>query len=63
LLILDDIEACLAQTTRPPGVVNDSAVPTEMHDLSADIQDITEQVGKLGNIIKKAAKEKYELFP
>jgi|HubBroStandDraft_1064217.scaffolds.fasta_scaffold1021924_2 hypothetical protein len=56
------LEACLAQTTRPPGVVNDSAVPTEMHDLSADIH-ITEQVGKLGNIIKKAAKEKYELFP
>jgi hypothetical protein len=29
-----------------------------MHDLTADIHDITEQVGKLANIIKKAAKEK-----
>jgi hypothetical protein len=55
---IDDIEARLAQTTRPPEVVNDSAVPTEMHDLTADIHDITEQVGKLANIIKKAAKEK-----
>jgi hypothetical protein len=55
---IDDIEARLAQTTRPPEVVNDSAVPTEMHDLTADIHDITKQVGKLANIIKKAAKEK-----
>jgi hypothetical protein len=29
-----------------------------MHDLTADIHDITQQVGKLANIIKKAAKEK-----
>jgi hypothetical protein len=55
---IDDIEARLAQTTRPPEVLNDSVVPTEMHDLTADIHDITEQVGKLANIIKKAAKEK-----
>jgi hypothetical protein len=55
---IDDIEARLAQTTPPPGVVNDAAVPTEMHHLTADIHDITEQVGKLAHIIKNAAKEK-----
>jgi hypothetical protein len=55
---IDDIEARIAQPTRPPEVVNDSAVPREMHDLTADIHDITQQVGKLANIIKKAAKEK-----
>jgi hypothetical protein len=55
---IDDIEARLTEMTRPAGAVNDPAVPTEMHDLTADIHDITEQVGKLANIIKKAAKEK-----
>jgi len=55
---IDDIEARLAQTTLPPGVVAESIVPTEMHDLTADIHDITEQVGKLANIIKKATTEK-----
>src|SRR6202451_1482326 len=55
---IDDIEARLVQTTQLPEVVNDAATPAEMHDLTADIHDITEQVGKLANIIKKGAKEK-----
>jgi hypothetical protein len=29
-----------------------------MHDLIADIHDITEQVGRLANSIKEAAKKK-----
>jgi hypothetical protein len=29
-----------------------------MHDITAEIHGITEQVGKLAKIIKKAAKEK-----
>jgi hypothetical protein len=38
--------------------VNESVVPPELYDLTADIHDMTEQVGKLANIIKKPTKEK-----
>ncbi len=55
---IDDIHARLAQTTRPPEVVDDNAIPLEMHDITAEIRDISEQVGKLAKIIKKAAKDK-----
>ena len=55
---IDDIHARLAQTTPPPEVVNDNAIPHEMHDITAEIRDISEQVGKLAKIIKKAAKDK-----
>jgi precorrin-4 methylase len=55
---IDEIEARLAETTQPLEVVQASAVPPDMHDLTAEIRDITQQVGKLAKIIKKAAKEK-----
>jgi hypothetical protein len=47
----------LPKTTPRPGVVNES-VPPELYDLTVDIRDMTEQVGKLANIIKKAPKGK-----
>lgn len=55
---IDDLEARLAETPRPLEAVDATAVPTEMHDITAEIHDITERVGKLEKIIKKAAKEK-----
>ena len=33
-------------------------IPHEMHDITAEIRDISEQVGKLAKIMKKAAKDK-----
>ena len=55
---IDQIEDRLAQTAQPLEIVQDTEVPTGMHDLTAEIHDITEQVGKLAKIIKKATKEK-----
>lgn len=55
---IDDIDARLADATRPLEVVPANVVPREMRDITAEIHDITEQVGKLAKIIKKAAKER-----
>jgi hypothetical protein len=55
---IDDIHARLDQATRPPEVVDDNAVPREVQDITAEIRDISEQVGKLAKIMKKAAKDK-----
>jgi hypothetical protein len=55
---IDDLEARLTPT-RPTFEVEDvSVVPTEMRHITAEIHDITEQVGKLAKIVKKAARAK-----
>jgi hypothetical protein len=55
---IDEIEVRLTRAARPHEVVPATVVPPEVHHLTAEIRDITEQVGKLAKIIKKAAKEK-----
>jgi hypothetical protein len=55
---IDEIEARLAQTPGPLEASTTSGAPTGMQDITAEIHDITEQVGKLAKIIKKAAKAK-----
>ena len=56
---IDDIHARLAQTTRPPEVVDDNAIPLEMHDITAEIRRHQRAGRKTGeNTFKKAAKDK-----
>ena len=55
---IDDLGARLAQRTEPLDVVTAQALPTQVYDITAEIHDINEQVGKLANLIKKAAIEK-----
>jgi hypothetical protein len=55
---IDEIEHRLTQTTRPHEVVQATVVPSEVSHLTDEIRDITEQVGKLAKIIRKAAKER-----
>jgi hypothetical protein len=60
---IDDIEARFAETTRPPEVATASAVPAEMHDISAKVHDITEQVGKLAKSSKRPARRSRNSSP
>ena len=55
---IDEIEHRLTQTTRPHEVVQATVVPSDVSHLTDEIRDITEQVGKLAKIIRKAAKER-----
>jgi hypothetical protein len=54
---IDDLESRLTQTTSPLEIVHADVDRVSMHDLTAEIHDITEKVGKLAKIIKKTTKE------
>ena len=55
---IDGLEARLSQGSAPLEIVHAEDDAAGVQDLTAEIHDITEQVGKLAKIIKKATKEK-----
>jgi hypothetical protein len=54
---IDDLETRVSRKTAPLEVVPAEDDSAGVHDLTAEIRDITEQVGRLAKIIKKATKE------
>jgi hypothetical protein len=55
---IDDLEARLAQMPESHEVVATNPLPPKMRDITAEMRDINEQVGKLAKIVKKVVKEK-----
>jgi hypothetical protein len=55
---IDDLESRLTEMSVPPEVESAHAAPAEIYEITAEIHDINEQVGKLARIIKKATREK-----